>query len=115
LGETPAKLGFPDAGTGRYSRVLSYAAWLDFNNTQRAHLNLVEQLPLTITFFLASLLLLPEYVKYMIWVYVGGRVLYTIGYKMGGAGLRMPGAMFATPQTHLMTLAFPPLLCYKVA
>jgi len=33
LGETPAKLGFPDAGNGRYSRVLSYAAWLDFNNT----------------------------------------------------------------------------------
>lgn len=115
LGETPSRLGFPDAGNGRYSRVLSYAAWLDFNNTQRAHLNLTEQLPLTITFFFAALLLMPGYVKYMIWVYVFGRVTYTIGYKFGGGAMRLPGATLATPQTHLMTLAFPAILCYKVA
>ena len=36
------QLGFPDVGSGRYSKELSYKGWYDFNNGQRAHLNSVE-------------------------------------------------------------------------
>jgi len=78
--------------------------------------NLTEQLPLTISFFLVALLLVPSnYLQYMVWVYLFGRVTYTIGYKLGGGAMRLPGATLATPQTHVMTLAFPAILCYKVA
>ena len=36
------KGGFPDNGSGYYSRKLSYKEWFEFNLAQRAHLNFVE-------------------------------------------------------------------------
>jgi hypothetical protein len=37
--------GYPDMGSGRYSATLPYKAWFEFNNAQRVHYNLVENLP----------------------------------------------------------------------
>ena len=34
--------GYPDMGSGFYSKKLSYADWLLFNRAQRVHLNFVE-------------------------------------------------------------------------
>jgi len=82
------------------------------NNNQRAHVNLVEQLPISLGFYLIGLFIIPAYIHYLCYVYVAGRVLYMLGYKTGGAGLRLPGAFIATPQTHVMCLAFPAYLCY---
>mmetsp|Transcript_12863 Transcript_12863/g.9316 ORF Transcript_12863/g.9316 Transcript_12863/m.9316 type:complete len:110 (+) Transcript_12863:181-510(+) len=39
-------MGFPDNGSGRYSKELSYAAWYEVNNGQRAQLNNVEGYPM---------------------------------------------------------------------
>jgi hypothetical protein len=36
------KTGYPDMGNGRYAAHLSYGQWLDFNNAQRAHYNMIE-------------------------------------------------------------------------
>ena len=34
--------GYPDNGSGRYSKELSYKGWYDLNNGQRVHYNFVE-------------------------------------------------------------------------
>eukprot|EP00981_Chlorochromonas_danica_P001777 scaffold381_cov168-Ochromonas_danica.AAC.30 len=39
-GDAIDKLGYPDMGSGLYSHLLEYEAWVDFNNTQRAHYNM---------------------------------------------------------------------------
>lgn len=33
--------GYPDSGSGFYSRNLSYEQWYELNNGQRAHMNYV--------------------------------------------------------------------------
>ena len=46
--------GYPDMGMGRYSDTLSYKDWYSFNNAQRVHYNLVENLPSLITLHLLA-------------------------------------------------------------
>jgi hypothetical protein len=46
--------GYPDMGSGRYASTLSYKAWFDFNNAQRVHYNLVENLPSIIALHLVA-------------------------------------------------------------
>jgi hypothetical protein len=36
--------GFPDMGSGVFSKKLSYADWFKFNNAQRVHYNFLESL-----------------------------------------------------------------------
>ena len=36
------KQGYPDSGSGIFSRLLSYADWYTFNNYQRMHMNYFE-------------------------------------------------------------------------
>ena len=75
------KGGYPDNGSGIYSRKLSYKDWFEFNLAQRAHLNFVEQV------FFVCFLILVSGVKYPIYatgagaLYAVGRLLYAIGYS----------------------------------
>ena len=46
--------GYPDMGMGRYSNTLSYKDWYQFNNAQRVHYNLVENIASIITLHLCA-------------------------------------------------------------
>ena len=51
--KTPAKLGYPDTGSGRYSKQLTLSAWIEFMKMMRAHLNFVECLPVFVFLILS--------------------------------------------------------------
>ena len=53
-GEQVPDAGFPDTGSGRYSKKLSYKGWYEVNSAQRAHMNSVEILPIFLTLVLIS-------------------------------------------------------------
>ena len=41
-GNELSEAGYPDNGSGRYSKKLSYKEWFDFNSDQRIHGNLLD-------------------------------------------------------------------------
>jgi Uncharacterized relative of glutathione S-transferase, MAPEG superfamily len=84
--------GYPDVGCGRYSQKLSYKDWYDFNNAQRAHLNLVENIGLVIPMLLISGLQYPTYAAIVGFAYFISRFLYGFGYIKSGPPGRLVGA-----------------------
>ena len=38
------KGGYPDCGSGRYTQKLGYEGWMNFNKSQRVHLNYMESI-----------------------------------------------------------------------
>ena len=91
-GQKISPLGFPDNGNGRYSERLTYKDWVSFNNTQRAHLNIVEQIHFLLVIFLVTGLILPRITMYLAWLGVVGRIAYVIGYIVKGPNARLFGA-----------------------
>ena len=87
------EMGFPDAGSGRFSMQLSYADWFTFNNAMRSHLNIVEQLPFISVFLLTSGLIIPNIVLYVAWAGALARLAYVIGYAIYGPNARVAGAL----------------------
>ena len=85
--------GFPDMGSGRYMAKLGYKEWFDFNNAQRAHQNMVEQLPYVITFLMGGGLVAPMVTCYIAWFSVLMRIAYIIGYAYKGPDARVFGAV----------------------
>ena len=93
-GQRAPIMGFPDAGSGRFSESLSYKDWISFNNANRAHLNIFEQLHFLIPTILVSALFLPTLTLYAAWAGVFSRAAYVIGYVIYGPNARMLGAFF---------------------
>ena len=93
-GQRAPFMGFPDAGSGRYSDSLPYKDWVSFNNVMRVHLNIVEQLPFLVPFMLIGGLIIPRIVMYLAWFGVFSRAAYVIGYVSKGANARLFGAAF---------------------
>ena len=93
-GERAPFMGFPDAGSGRYSDTLSYKDWYTFNNAMRAHLNIVEQLHFLIPFILVGGLFIPRIVMFIAWIGVFSRAAYVVGYLRKGPNGRLFGAAF---------------------
>ena len=51
-----SKQGYPDTGSGRYSKGLSYRSWYEYNLKQRAHANYLEQvLPISLFLLVAGI------------------------------------------------------------
>ncbi len=97
-------LGFPDSGSGRYSEKLTYKDWVSFNNAQRAHLNIVEQIHFLLVFFLIIGLVLPRLTMYFAWLGVFGRAAYVIGYIVKGPNARLFGAFFNLIPNYITSL-----------
>lgn len=75
------EVGLPDMGSGRYSALLPYAKWLDFNKAQRVHGNYVEGLAGAVTATLAAALTFSPLVAARLGAaYIVGRELYAFGY-----------------------------------
>ena len=103
-GQKLSPLGFPDTGSGRYSEKLNYKDWVSFNNAQRAHLNIVEQIHFFLIMFLVIGFILPRLTMYLAWLGVFGRAAYVIGYVVKGPNARLFGAVLNLIPNYLTTL-----------
>ena len=102
FGAAAPKGGYPDMGYGRYSQRLSYEDWYNFNNAQRVHYNYFEMLPMVVITGLISGLFYPIYAAIAIGAWTVGRIIYSIGYFVGGPNRRVPGAALAALPTFFL-------------
>jgi glutathione S-transferase len=80
-------------GNGRYSALVGYKDWYQFNCTQRAHQNYVEQSASIIILVLLLGLYAPVQAAQASLVYIVGRQLYSSGYRSSGPAGRFIGAV----------------------
>eukprot|EP00416_Gambierdiscus_australes_P041331 CAMPEP_0171093980 /NCGR_PEP_ID=MMETSP0766_2-20121228/39431_1 /TAXON_ID=439317 /ORGANISM="Gambierdiscus australes, Strain CAWD 149" /LENGTH=177 /DNA_ID=CAMNT_0011552499 /DNA_START=98 /DNA_END=631 /DNA_ORIENTATION=+ len=89
-------LGYPDMGSGRYAALLPYAEWVEFNNAQRSHQNMLEQAPSALVLLILGGLQMPKVSATLGLGYFLGRILYALGYRgERGAKGREVGAISA--------------------
>lgn len=93
IGTDIGKEGYPDMGSGWYSRKLSYKQWFDFNNAQRAHANYLEMLPSTFVFLLIAGLYFPIPAAAIGLALAIFRFVYAYGYANSGPTGRLIGAI----------------------
>lgn len=74
--EPPPKFGYPDMGSGYYSKMLEYKDWYSFNNVCRVSQNTLEHMPQVMPLVLVSGLFYPRFTMAMSAVIFGGRILY---------------------------------------
>mmetsp|Transcript_7409 Transcript_7409/g.18951 ORF Transcript_7409/g.18951 Transcript_7409/m.18951 type:complete len:177 (-) Transcript_7409:274-804(-) len=87
-------MGYPDMGNGRYSAQLSYPLWVQFNNAQRAHHNMLESSGPVLASMVAAGLVAPKAAAALGVGYAAGRWVYALGYTSDkGADGRTKGAM----------------------
>lgn len=87
------ELGYPDMGNGRYADQLSYKEWVEFNNAQRSHYDMVENSGLALPCLVLNGLFRPALSAGLGAAYAIGRLLYGVGYQAAGANGRYPGAL----------------------
>ena len=92
IGQDPAKLGYPDMGSGRYSKKWDLATWIDFNKTQRVHLNTIESLPILVFTTLLAGFYDSKTSAIAGLIYLAGRIGYLFAYKYS-PNLRSVGAL----------------------
>ena len=90
---TKLKGGWPDSGEGRYSQKLTYKAWYEFNCSERAHQNFVEQLPIILIFLILGSFFLPRFALYTGYLVAVSRPLYALAYIVKGPDLRFVNAL----------------------
>ena len=67
-------------GDGVYADKLTYAQWFKFNNYQRCHYNYMETFTNVIIWILISCAYKPLAAAILGYIYLIGRILYSIGY-----------------------------------
>lgn len=87
------KGGYPDMGSGYYSKLLSYYDWFKFNNAQRAHYNFVESIAATTLMLVVGGLFFPRAAASIGLAMIIGRLVFAIGYSSGGPKGRTFGAI----------------------
>ena len=85
-------LGYPDTGSGRYSKKLPYKEWYAFNCSQRVYMNYIEGFALVVVASLLAGIAYPLITFGLQLLYVVGRFIYSQGY-MKGADYRIAGAV----------------------
>ena len=73
-------IGFPDMGSGYYSKQLSYKDWFRFNNAQRVHYNFLEALPMILTLLFIAGLKQPLAALIIGCIYFVARIIYLVSY-----------------------------------
>ncbi|TNV75407.1 hypothetical protein FGO68_gene7120 [Halteria grandinella] len=79
-------------GNGFFADKLSYKAWFDFNNAQRAHYNYLENLTPLLVWHLLGIVYHPLLTAAFGFLCIISRILYTIGY-MKTPNSRVLGAL----------------------
>lgn len=87
------KGGYPDTGNGYLSKHLSYAAWFKMNNSQRAQINFLEQMPYFLVTSVIGGISYPWPAFTVQILFIIGRALFSIGYTKCGPTARIPGAL----------------------
>ena len=87
------KGGYPDTGSGYYSRKLSYEQWYALNNGQRAHMNYIEWIASYEVFLLVGGVYFPIPAAAIGLGVVIFRIIYAAGYTSGGPSSRLVGAL----------------------
>ncbi len=98
-------IGFPDMGNGYFSKKLTYEQWFKFNNAQRVHYNFLESLPMVLILLFITALKQPLAALILGCIYFVARLVYSLGYGIGGPNMRAIGAM-PINLTHLALLGF---------
>jgi glutathione S-transferase len=80
-------------GGGRYSAKLSYKHWYEFSSAQRAHYNFLEWIASTLIFLLIAGVYFPIPSAVLGLAVFIGRLIYAIGYMMGGPKGRLIGVL----------------------
>lgn len=75
-----SKQGYPDTGSGRYSKMLSYRSWLLYNTKARAAANLLESVLIVTVFILVAAIKLPKAAAVLGLLYLLVRIQYVVGY-----------------------------------
>lgn len=86
------KYGYPDTASGRYTFAAGYEFWFNFNVDQRLAMNWMENVTQVLFMQLIAGLRFPMVTAILGGVYLLGRLLFSIGYLMGGPKGRMIGA-----------------------
>lgn len=87
------KGGYPDMGSGYYSKKLTYKQWYEFNNAQRAHANFIEMVASTLVFLLIAGIYFPIPSAIIGLVMAIFRGVYAKGYASSGPTGRLVGAL----------------------
>lgn len=107
FGTTVPQEGYPDHGSGRYSEKLSYRAWFELNNAQRCHQNFIETFAILILSILIAGLRYSHVAAGLGAAHFIGRIIYIVGYTLGGGDYRKVGAVIAHGSTFFaLVLAF---------
>ncbi len=80
-------------GGGRYTQKLSYKEWYEFSSAQRAHYNFVEWIASTLVLILISGVYFPIPAASLGLAVFIARLLYAIGYAVGGPNGRLIGVL----------------------
>jgi glutathione S-transferase len=80
-------------GNGVYSQRLPYKQWYDFNNAQRAHYNFVESIATSLTLLIIGGIYYPDIAAGFGLALFIGRIVYSLGYYLSGAGGRLIGVL----------------------
>ena len=85
--------GYPDMGGGLYSQKLSYKQWYELNSAQRAHYNFLEWIASTLVLLLIAGVYFPIPSAALGLAVFLARILYAIGYYVGGPQGRLIGVL----------------------
>ena len=88
----PPDAGYPDCGSGWYSKQLPYGDWFRMNCAQRCQLNYLEQLPVLLAAILIMGIEFPLYTLILSILYCLARLMYSVGYMKAPKG-RVVGAI----------------------
>jgi glutathione S-transferase len=80
-------------GSGLYSQKLSYKQWFEFNAAQRAHYNFLEWIASTLIFIIIAGIYFPIPAAVLGLVIFIARIIYCVGYVIGGPKGRSVGAL----------------------
>ena len=72
--------GYPDHGSGLYSKTLSYSQWYKFSNMQRAHYNLIEGFPAALGLQAIAGIYFPKTAAALSLVWIGARHVWATNY-----------------------------------
>lgn len=104
-------LGYPDMGNGRYSSQISYEDWVQFNNIQRCHYNMIESSASVLASMIVGGFFHPILCSTLGVVYALAMLIYSIGYNSKrGADGRTFGAILRTISSLLLFL-----FCFYIA
>ena len=76
------KGGYPDCGSGRYTMERGYGSWMKFMKAQRGHYNYLESVSQILTMMLTCGLYYPIATAVIGAVYMVGRIIFQVGYKI---------------------------------